>query len=278
VAGPEPTYTWSDKPSPVVLRLADRDVELQPWTYCWTGPPSSEGTSSGVCVDGMPANPSELDDVGRVASVDFWFGMPGWDFDATFSEIGVDCPRQHTVDATPTGEHTFRLEPAGSARRYQVDLFGRGDGGDVITSFVWTTPKAGPIEQPEAQIALVSGDEDSLTSYGLEVSVQDLGFQPSHAEARVTATAANGRSMTLDAARERSGGCYEQGSLFFRGDEADALEVARLGPAPFSYEVVFTFDGKEYVGSAVWPRDETRDEAPYTTLTVDPPLPAYTGD
>ena len=38
-----------------------------------------------------------------------------------------------------------------------------------------------------------------------------------------------------------------------------------------------TLDGTTYVGTAVWPRDEKPDEAPYTTLTFDPPLPAYTG-
>jgi hypothetical protein len=273
----EPTYTWSDEPSPVVLRLADRDVELQPWTYCWTGPANPEGISQGTCVDGAPRRPSGLYDVGRSGSVDFWFGMPGWGFEATFSEIGVDCPRRHTVDATATGQQTFRVDPAGPAGRYQVDLFGRGRGGDVFASFVWTTPEAGPVEQPEASIALVSDQDDALTSYGLEVSVQDLGFQPRHADALVTATAANGRSMTLVAERDGDD-CYELGSMFFRGDDDEALDVARLGPAPFTYEVTLTFDGRKYVGTAVWPRDEKRDEAPYTILTFDPPLPAGTNN
>lgn len=278
-APPEPTYTWSNEPSPVVLRLSDRDVELRPWTYCWNGPPSAEGTSSAICADGAPAKVSELDDVGDPGSVSFWFGMPRWDFQATFSEIGADCPRGHTVDATAIGDHSFRLDPAGPPGRYQVDLFGRGNAGDVSASFVWTTPQAGPIEQPEAYIALVAGQDDQLTSYGLEVGVQDLGFQPRRAGVRVTATTANGQSMTLDAQREgHPGDCYEQGTVFFDGDEAEALEVAELGPAPFTYEVTFTFDGQQYVGTAVWPRDEKRDEAPNTTLSFDPPLPAYTSD
>jgi hypothetical protein len=252
---------------------------LQPWTYCWSGPPRTDGTGSAICVDGAEQNVSQLEDVGRVGSVDFWFGMPGWDFQATFTEVGVDCPRRHTVDVTTTDDHTFRLGPAGPPGRYQVDLFGRGKGGDVITSFVWTTPEAGPIEQPEGYIALVTGHGDALTSYGLEVGVQDLAFQPRQASVRVTATAANGRSMTLDARRDDHGvDCYEAGSVFFRGEEADAREVAQLGPAPFTYEVIFTFDGQEYVGTASWPRDEKRDEAPNTTLTFDPPLPAYTAD
>lgn len=272
-AAPEPTYTWSDTPSPVVLRLADGDIELQPWTYCWTGP-----DGSGICTGGAPGNVSELDDIGRPESVNFWFGMPGWEFQATYSEIGVACPRENTIDATATGDQTFRLDPAGPAGRYQVDLFGRGKQGDVSASFIWTTPHSGPIDQPEAYIALVAGQDDELTSYGLEVGVQDLGFQPRQAIARVTATAANGRSMTLDTEAEGHGGCYAEGTVFLSGDDTEARAVAHLGPAPFTYKVTFTFDGQEYVGTAVWPRDEKHDEAPNTTLSFNPPLPAYTAN
>ena len=48
-------------------------------------------------------------------------------------------------------------------------------------------------------------------------------------------------------------------------------------PRPFDYRVEATLDGRTYVGTAVWPRDEKRDEAPYTTLTFEQPLPAYFG-
>jgi hypothetical protein len=276
VQRPEPTYEWGARPSPVVLRLSRRDVELAPWSYCWSGPPDAQGIAPGICADGF-APTRELEGVGDPRSVDFWFGVRNAEFEATFTELGVDCPRQNTVAAIRTGGQTFRLDPAGLAGRYRVDLFGRSRHGDVSTSFLWATPTDGPTDQPAAHVALVSGDGDGLVAYPLEVSVQDLAFQPQDADVTVTATAANGRSMTLDAQREDSSGCSTEGSLFFRGPEDPAQHAARLGPVPFTYEVLLTLDDKRYVGTAVWPRDERRDVAPNTVVTFDPPLPAYTG-
>jgi hypothetical protein len=271
---PEPTYEWSKQPSPVVLRLAGRDLELKPWSFCWNGPPNPDGTAPGLCVDGYEQT-KDLEGVGSPGSVDFWFGVEDWEFQATFTELGDDCPRQHTVRAMSTGDQTFRLDPAGPSGRYRVDLFGRGRHGSVSTSFLWTTPTDGPTDQPAADIALVSGDGDELWAYQLEVGVQDLAFQPQEADVKVTATAANGRSMTLDAELQDYGKCYAEGSLFFRGEQDPAQQAAELGPAPFTYEVLLTLDGIQYVGTAVWPRDEKKDEAPNTVLTFDPPLPAY---
>ncbi len=57
-----------------------------------------------------------------------------------------DCPRQHTVPVERTGDQTFRVDPAGAAGRYRVNLFGRGHEGDVIADFLWTTPADGPID------------------------------------------------------------------------------------------------------------------------------------
>jgi hypothetical protein len=271
---PEPTYEWSEKPSPVVLRLAGRDLELKPWSYCWDGPPDRKGFSPGICVDGY-AQTKDLEGVGSPDSVDFWFGVTDWGFQATFTELGVDCPRQHTVQATRTDDQMFRVDPAGPAGRYRVDLFGRGRYGSVSTSFLWTTPADGPTDQPTADIALISGDGDELWAYQLEVGVQDLAFQPREADVEVTVTSANGRSMSLDAEQEEHGNCYAEGSLFFRGGEDPAQQAAQLGPPPFTYQVQLILDGRRYLGTAVWPRDEKPDEAPNTVLSFDPPLPAY---
>src|SRR5688572_3636654 len=46
---PDPTYTWSDKPSRVVIRLPEQDVTLTTWTGCWTGP-----TGNLDCIDEAP--------------------------------------------------------------------------------------------------------------------------------------------------------------------------------------------------------------------------------
>lgn len=270
---PQPTYEWSEDPSPVVLRLEDRDLELKPWSYCWEGPPNRKGISPGICADGYAQTP-DLDNVGSPGFVGFWFGVENWDFQATFTELGDNCRRQHTVGAVPTGDQMFRLDPAGLAGRYRVDLFGRGRHGSASASFLWTTPADGPTDQPTAYIALISGDSDELTAHQLEVGVQDLAFQPREADVDVTVTAANGRSMTLDAEPEHTGACYAEGSLFFRGGADPAQEAAQLGSPPFSYDVQLTLDGKRYRGTAVWPRDEMSDEAPNTVLTFDPPLPS----
>ena len=45
-----------------------------------------------------------------------------------------------------------------------------------------------------------------------------------------------------------------------------------------TYRAELVLDGTTYVGTGVWPRDERADEAPYTDLEFDPPLPAYEGD
>jgi hypothetical protein len=138
-SSPDPVYEYGDQPSPVVLRLAHRDLVLRPWTYCWSGPTDQFGLSTGVRADGTPDKVADLPDAGRPDFVRFWFGVSGWEFQATFRQLGEKCPRQFTVYAASTGDHMFRLDPAGPAGRYQVDVFGRGNGGDVITSFVWTT-------------------------------------------------------------------------------------------------------------------------------------------
>lgn len=274
---PEPRYEWSEQPSPVVLRLADRDLEPKLGAYCWNGPPNRKGISPAICANGSTQT-RDLEDVGSPASVDFWFGVEDWDFQASFTELGVDCPRQHTVQAMRTGDQMFQLDPAGLAGRYRVDLFGRGRHGSVSTSFLWTTPTDGPTDQPTAYIALISGDNNELWAYQLEVGVQDLAFQPQEADVEVTVTAANGRSMILDAEQEDRGECYAEGSLFFRGEQDPAQQAAQLGPPPFTYKVGLTMDDKRYLGTAVWPRDEKPDEAPNTVLTFDPPLPAYTAE
>ncbi len=148
----------------------------------------------------------------------------------------------------------------------------------MSTSFLWTTPTDGPTDRPTADIALISGDGDELWAYQLEVGVQDLAFQPREADVEVTVTAANGRSMILEAELDDDGECYAEGSLFFEEKQDPAQQAAQLGPPPFTYNVRLNLDGKHYLGTAVWPRDEKADEAPNTALTFDPPLPAYTAE
>jgi hypothetical protein len=281
-ARPMPTYKWSKTAAPVVLRLSERDITLRPWTTCWSGPPGIPifGQTSSYCADGAPGLAGALDDVGSPSAVDFWFGMPGWKFNVSFKQLGTDCPHSWSVPAVATGNQTFRATPAGPPGRYEVTLEGRGKQGDAFMSFVWKTPTAGPVNPPEGYLALIYDRDGHQGSYGVELSISQLGETPRKISAQVSATAANGKSLTLPIALERDesrteGSCYDAGSLFFTSPEATGERFAALGPAPFSYKVALKLDGTTYTGTATWPRDEKKDEEPNTTLTFTPPLPAY---
>jgi hypothetical protein len=274
---PVPPRTPAGRPPPIQLMVGGETVNVEPSSFCWTSPPDANGTASGTCADGWTPD-QDLTDAGRPEAVDFWFFADGdWKFQATFSELGEKCPRRITVPVERTGEHAFAIAPAGLAGDYRVDLFGRGSGNDVSASFKWTTPVDGTFVQPDAYMGLVSDAGGDLNTYGLELSISDLSAQPETAQAEVTVTAANGRSMSIDANRQ-DGGCHAEGSAYFTGSDAQSRQVLDLGPAPYTYAVTLTLDDATYLGQGVWPTDERRSATPYVTLTFDPPLPAFTGD
>jgi hypothetical protein len=130
---PDAAPAWSSGPPPIMLWVDGRDVTLLPWTSCYTEPSGG----AGACMDGMPRPPYE--DVGERREVDFRFPIQGWHFRATFDRRGDGCGPV-TVKARPTGSYTFRLAPQVAAGDYRVDIFGRGEGGDAVTSFRWTVP------------------------------------------------------------------------------------------------------------------------------------------
>lgn len=141
VALPDPAYTWGNAPSPVVLRLPGKDVSLEPWTSCWTGPPQPDGTASSICSDGAPGLGGSIPSVGSAGQVDFWFGMPGWRFEASrYDEDGHELATGAELRVERTSPQTFRVQPGGEPGTYRVDLFGRGEQGDVAVSFLWTIP------------------------------------------------------------------------------------------------------------------------------------------
>jgi len=254
-----------DRPPPLTLHLASGDLDLEPWTYCWTT----------ACVDGVPRD--DLADVGGPNAIDFSFPKPGWEFSATFSEHGEHrCKRRITVPAEPTGAGTWRVNPAGPAGAWDVDLFGNGPGGDVITSFTWTTPTDGTLPGPASGSAGVLADQDGeLDSYGVEVAVADLASRPRSAQATVTVASADGRSVAFPTRRQP--GCWSEGSLWFTAPDRLGRQATSLGPGPFTYTVELDLDGTTYTGVGEWPTDETEDIAPHVPLTWTPALPAYTG-
>ncbi|CUR54967.1 conserved hypothetical protein [metagenome] len=253
----DPTYTWSDEPSRVVLRLPERDVPLTTWLGCWWGP-----TGNLDCVEDEPQPVADLPDIGSPEAVEFWFGVKGWTFEASFTELGGACPRSEDTVTTPKGAHWFRLEPAGFAGDYRVSLEGYGPhagfkGVPTMMSFVWHTPVDGPVDQPKATVS----DSD------LEVSA--LGLTPVSAEARVTITDATGETTTRTL--PSGGGECSGGALYFQGDFDDPA-IPELGPGPYRYRVLLTLDGTTYVGTGA----DTADAGTSADLVWSPPLPALT--
>lgn len=271
---PDPTYTWSDTPPQVVLRTPDSDVPLRTWLGCWTGP-----SGNGSCVEEEPEPLSELPDVGTLDDVELWFGAKGWTFDATFTELGSNCPRSEDARSVSTAARWFRLDPAGFAGDYRVDLSGHGPhsgikGVPTMMSFVWHTPVDGPVDQPRAYL----GDGS------LELS--DLGFQPASSAAQVTVTDANGKTTVrqLPPGPGAAEHCAMSalGGLYFEGDFIDPA-IPELGPGPYRYRVRLTLDGSTYVGTAKSKDDayvDPRGAGPGTgthDVAWSPPLPAYAG-
>jgi hypothetical protein len=251
---------------PLTLVLDGRRVDLDPWTACY----------GNGCYDGAARPPYE--DVGARDAVPFSFPEPDWTFEATFRSGEYDaCPRVVTVPVRRTSGRTFEIAPAGPAGTWLVDVFGRGpDGGDVITTFAWTTTTAGRLPEAATGSAGVLADLDRrLTSYGVEVYVQDLAERPRRAAATVEVTSSEGRSVTLTPRWEKD--CYTWGSLTFTAPDTEGLRATGLGAGPFAYDVALTLDGTTYHGVGTWPDDETEDIAPHVPLTWTPALPVYRG-
>lgn len=274
--GPAPTGipdvapTWDEKGAPpVFLQLDDGEVPLEASSSCYLN-----GTHN-RCFRGEATRP--FADAGARATVPFSFPDAGWTFEATFSPLGAgSCARHVTVPVETTGDHTFLARPAGGPGRYRVDLSGRGPGGSVSTTFAWTTTERGAVPGPSGYLGLVSDDGDDYRAYPPELGLDDLATTPRRASATITVTAADGASRTFGPVAPDDV-CYSEGQLYFRADGDAGGQPFDLGPAPFGYRVEVVLDGTTYVGTAVWPRDERADEAPYTDLVFAPPLPRYDG-
>jgi hypothetical protein len=260
--GSEPDLT---EPPPITLHLADRDLELRPWTWCY----------GNGCVDGWHGD--DLESVGSPSSVEFSFPEEDWHFTATFNEHGVEkCARRISMPVEPAGDGSWVIEPAGPAGTWDVDISGGGPGGDVITTFTWTTPTDGALPgTPTGSAAVLADHDGELDSYGVEIGVDNLAAQPREASASVTVTSADGQSVTIDTKPQRS--CYSEGSLWFTASDDVGRRATELGAGPFEYAVELTLDGATYTGRGSWPDGETEDIAPHVPLTWAPELPAYTG-
>lgn len=261
-AGPVMSGTDLEAPPPYRLRYDGRELALRPHTWCY---------ESG-CLDGFSEDPPS---VGSPATIRVRVPVEGWDLSATFAPAGQRCGRRQTVQPLREGDW-YVLRPAGPAGSYDVELFAQGEG-DMVATFGWATPADGELPEPRGRLAVIAEDDGRADSYGVELMLENLARTPRSAAARITVTAASGRSLTFDA--NRSGQrCWPAGTVYFDGPDVQGEAAATLGGFPFTYAVTVTLDGATYRASAVYPRDGLADNEPSVGLDFSPALPALRRD
>jgi hypothetical protein len=251
----------SDAPPPVTVHFFDESVALRAWTYCY----------GNLCADGSP--PAAPADVGSPEQVLVEFPLPDWSFTASFQPAGNPCGRIQDAPLDSAADGRFLVRPVGYAGTYDVTLFGRGPGGDLFTTFRWTTPSDGPLPEPEARLAVLGDDDGGIGSYGIELELANLARTPEQASARITVRAADGGELTFDATRSRER-CWPDGTVYWDGPDAKGLEAAGLGTGPFMYRVEVVLDGSRHVAEAEWPADEIPGNEPSVALEFTPSLPS----
>jgi len=243
---------------------------------------------AGACADiAIP----RLDDLPRLevdGEVTFTFPEAGFTFQADFAPLeSIDpasdrCFRARTTVLAPGQDGDFTLPAMGPPSTYLVTLFGEGPQGDLSGMFVWTTSRPGPETTPTAYLGIAwdrHGQVDG--SHGLNLSVSGLARTPTEATATITATAANGKSVTIDAGKA-SLGCPAEGSVsWWESGESRSQKVVGLGPAPFTYDATLVLDGVSYHATATWPDDHVddpfNDDSAPVPLNFSPALPGLPG-
>lgn len=245
---------------PVTLDLDGEEVDLQPWTSCYKN----------GCADGAP--PPDPEDVGDRDEVRFTYPLEDWRFSASFRQVTGDhgCYRGFRAPVERTGDGSWVIRPVAYPGTYDVDINGRGDG-DAYTTFRWTTTVQGDLPMPSARLSPVHNRRGGIEHWGVSVSVSDLADLAEPVEGTIKVTAANGRSMTFERAMSYTA-CTTGGNASFDTKNKEGRAVAKLGRAPYTYEIALDLDGVIHSASAVWPN--TTHETRYLDLVFDPPLPA----
>lgn len=258
-SSPEGTRGFELAP-PVTLDLDGEQVDLQPWTSCYDN----------GCADGAP--PRNPYDVGDRTEVHFAYPLENWRFSARFRQVTGDhrCYRAFSAPVERTGDGTWVIRPVADRGTYDVDVNGRGDG-DVYTTFRWTTTVQGKLPTPSARLSPVHSRQGEIKHWGVSVSVSDLADLAEPVVGTIKVTAANGQSMTFERPMSYSA-CTTGGGAAFDTRNKEGRAVAKLGRAPYTYEVTLDLDGALHTASAVWPN--RTDSSRYLDLEFDPPLPA----
>jgi hypothetical protein len=131
-----PQYTYSERPSPVVLQPPTSNVYLRPLSFCWSGPTAPGQHAASLCGDGFAPGDDDLRAVTTGRRLTFWFGRAGWRFAAAVRPIGASDDQLHRLRTTRVSDHRFHIaRPAPG--NYRVHLAGRGPEGDVFVCFRW---------------------------------------------------------------------------------------------------------------------------------------------
>jgi hypothetical protein len=268
-------------PPPFVVRNGAETFTIHPYTFCYTG----------GCADGV-ADEARLQRVGASSELTVSLDIKGWKINATLRAADDPCPMRQSVDLERIDETMHRLRAPGHPGEYIVDLFASpasnvptpNGGGDSIGSFRWTTTAEGVLATPSASLGVLAEHDGALDSYGVELSIMQLGVSPSTATATIKVTGADGRSVTLSPKLYTPiGRCApgQDGILYFRDSADEGKRATKLGLGPFEYEVTLTMDSTVYVATAAWPTKASLDPNPALVdpsvkLTFTPPLPSPT--
>lgn len=254
---------WTDekKPPPFTLHYGNKKLDIKPYGYCY-------GTT---CADGIPRKP--LASVGSPQSVVIELGLKDWTIEANFRASGEPCGQSQSTTLKPDKDGLYHLTPLGHAGAYDVQLFGRGEGGDVAGSFRWKTPADGPLTAPSAIMALIADQGGKPESYGLELGLTNLAVSPKTASAKIKVTAANGRSLEFTPP-VAGHSCAAGGNVSFALPAVKAKAAAAIGGFPFVYDVTVSLDGTKYRATATYPSDQIEGNEPNVALRFSPALPA----
>lgn len=212
---PRPRANGLDRPPDMRLHYGEQSVDLRPWTYCY----------GLACVDGAP--PRNPPDVGSPEQVIVEFPLEGWRLRATFEASGERCARTFSSPLEEIEPGRFLLTPAGYAGEYDVTVFGRGPGGDAFTSFHWTTASDGPLPTPSAYVGIIADNDGGVTSYGVEMQVDQLATAPTQVEASTTVTAADGDALTFSP--RLTDDCLADGRVYWAARTPRAGRQRNLG-------------------------------------------------
>ena len=232
-------------------------IELQIWTTCWLAFIASDGAEERYCSDGWRGPNDELQRVRGAGPLYVEFPLAGWEFGATTVPISEEeCGRFQSAWLVRIAPTVHELVSQGFADTYIVDVYGRGPGGDVASSFVWETTVDGVLPVPRASMGLLWEDDGRVTSHTAGLEIFGLAATPDSASATVVVTAARGASTEVRYQQDEPEGCRGVGQVVLDVHPGDALRAAALGEMPFTYDVDLVMDGSLFRASASWPADE----------------------